>query len=76
MLEAVDFAADVFALQVATRIALRRLGPASTPAAIRDEAAIDLADRRLRRYLTWHLLRMRAETIETRSTSTCCSPRR
>ena len=83
MLEAVDFAADVFALRVATSIALRRLRPSSSPAALRDEAVAwfdavlygiqafdrwqhgtpitDLADRRLRRYLTWHLQRVRAE---------------
>jgi hypothetical protein len=87
VLEAVDFAADIFALRVATSIALRRLRPASSPAAMRDEAVswfdavlfgiqafdqwqhgtpiADLADRRLRRYLTWHLQRVRAETLET-----------
>jgi hypothetical protein len=87
VLEAVDFAADVFALRVATSIALRRLRPSSSPAVLRDEAVAwfdavlygiqafdqwqhgtpitDLADRRLRRYLTWHLQRVRAETIES-----------
>lgn len=86
VLEAVDFAADVFALRVATSVALRRLRPSSSLAALRDEAVAwfdavlygiqafdrwqhgtpiaDLADRRLRRYLTWHLQRARAETIE------------
>jgi hypothetical protein len=87
VLEVVDFAADVFALRVATSIALRRLHPSSPATALRDEALAwfdavlygiqafdrwqhgtpitDLADRRLRRYLAWHLQRVRAETIET-----------
>jgi hypothetical protein len=38
VLEAVDFAADVFAMRIATRIALRRLRPAQSSAALRDEA--------------------------------------
>jgi hypothetical protein len=38
VLEAVDFATGIFALRVATSIALRRLRPSSSPAALRDEA--------------------------------------
>jgi hypothetical protein len=86
VLEAIDFAADVFALRVAIRGALRRL-EASAPSTdlVRLEVTrwldavlygiqvfdrwqhgpriAELADRRLRRYLTWYLQRVRGETV-------------
>lgn len=86
VLEAVDFAADMFALRVLVRASLRS-APSSSPddvrrilcewidAIIYGIQAFDLlngprieplADRRLRRYLTWHLQRGRAETVDSK----------
>lgn len=86
VLEAVDFAADMFALRVLVRAELRAAAPRGEDGARRilcewvdaiiyGIQAFDLlngprieplADRRLRRYLTWHLQRARAETVDTK----------
>jgi len=86
VLEAVDFAADVFALRVLLAGALRRHGAPTTDevrritgewfaAVLFGVQAFDrlehgarikrLADRRLRRYLTWHLQAVRGEFVDT-----------
>lgn len=86
VLEAVDFAADVFALRVLLGGVFRRFGTATTEdvrritgewfdAVLYGVQAFDrlehgprikrLADRRLRRYLTWNLQAVRAEFVDT-----------
>ena len=85
VLEAVDFAADMFALRVLVHASfrtaqslnqegVRRILCEWIDAIIYGIQAFDLlngphieplADRRLRRYLTWHLQRGRAETVDS-----------
>jgi len=85
VLEAVDFAADVFALRVLLAGEFRRAGDVDSEEVRRiarewfdavlfgvqsfdrlehGARIIRLADRRLRRYLTWHLQAVRAEYVD------------